>query len=363
MLFPSICKLVDIRTFNLYKIYSLPTPHDGNSHLYSYIEPSKPFLLISSSKTQYSMLNNLEHCQEHTPANWLCEEMTVIKRTTNANCEVRLLFDATQRIPDTCIVKTLYADLRIWHKVQPNQWLYILSQPTTVNIICRKTDDKEDTLNNIGFLHLPDDCKAYTDNTILEPITIAGTTNLTNKIPSLQISEDNCCLKLDENITLEHIKLNPVQFHGLNLDELQFAQHRLDDIDRTIQQQLNQPFIVKHSNWFLTTISFIGASLSLFLIYKTLRWICFFSRLWKFISCQKRDRQLAITEPKCAPCVQVFSNCFNKPETERQEFETNYDSELRRLNFPTQSPGLRRSTRSRKSADSKADDFIKVTHK
>lgn len=351
---------MDVKAFSLYKVYSLPSSHRDDPNLYSYIEPQKPFLLISSTKTVYSMLSNLDKCQELQPTTWLCKGISVTKRTTMPTCEVQLFFDSTRQIPDSCSIKNLYADIKLWHKVQPNQWLYVLSKPTTLRTLCRKSNDKEETVVDMGLIQLDEDCKAYTENVILEPEVISGTANLTNSIPSLKLSEDDCCVKLKQNISLDHIKMTPVKLHHLNLDELQYAQHKLHEIDETIQKQLNEPFIIKHSNWFTTTLATIGIGLSLIIIYKISRRMELFSLLTRLICCYKTDRQLAIADSKCLPCVQVFTHCFNKPEERHSEFNIQYDAELERLNYPSKGTpeqeaphgSIRRSLRSNKSVAS-----------
>lgn len=348
--------LVNSNQYALYKIYSLPTPHPGEPKLYSYIEPSKPYLLVSTTKTVYSMMSQLDHCNEYLPNQWLCEGISISRRTSSSNCETQLFFGQTTHIPESCAIKKLYADLEIWHKIRPNQWLYILSKPMTINIICQKSEDSEETLRKIGILQLDAECKAFSETTILESEYTTATTNITNKIPAIEITKDNCCVKLRENITLETIQLQPLKLKNLNLDELQYAQKKLNEIDDTLQQQLNQPFIIKYSNWFTTAISTIATGLSLFATYKILKWLGFFSILRNLITCTTNQSNKDNT---CVPCVQVFTHCFNKPTTPKTDVDIHYDAELEHLNPPgsqaePKSPryATRRTTRSTTSGDS-----------
>lgn len=73
-------QLADNMLFELYEVFSLPTPHKTNPKLFSYIEPSKPYLLLSSTRTTYTQINTLENCNEYQKAEWLCEELTTAKR-------------------------------------------------------------------------------------------------------------------------------------------------------------------------------------------------------------------------------------------------------------------------------------------
>lgn len=99
------------------------------------------------------------------------------------------------------------------------------------NILCRKSDDQEEILVNTGLLKLTENCKTYTENVIPEPQAILGTTNLTINITSLRLPEDDCCVKLKGNISLEEDKMIPIKLHNLNLEELQYAQQKLREID------------------------------------------------------------------------------------------------------------------------------------
>lgn len=310
------------------------------------------------------MMSNLNNCNEYLPTHWLCHDITVTKRTNHLNCETQLFFNITQKIPETCTTKKLLADIEVWHKIQSNEWLYILSKPTMVNILCRNSDDAEERLQMMGTLHLDSDCKAYTGTTMLEAEAISGSTNVSHKIPPLDITQDDCCVKLRENVTLDHIKLQPIQLNNLNLDELKYAQRKLDDIDEILQQQINQPFLMKHSNWFTTILTTIGTGFSLIILYKVLKWLGFFSLIYRYVCCN----QAPTDTNKASPCVQVFTHCFNKPQESRcTEFKVHYEAELERLNDPSMTArdqdqcsqgSLRRSTRTTRSTSG-----MKVTSK
>lgn len=56
--------LTENMLFDLYD-YSLPTPHRNNPKLFSYIESSKPYLLLSVTRTTYTQPNNLEKCNQY----------------------------------------------------------------------------------------------------------------------------------------------------------------------------------------------------------------------------------------------------------------------------------------------------------
>lgn len=64
--------IVTTNSFTLYKMYPLPTSsHRDKPRLSSYVEPSKPYLLVSGTKTVYSTMMALDNCLEYLPSNWL----------------------------------------------------------------------------------------------------------------------------------------------------------------------------------------------------------------------------------------------------------------------------------------------------
>lgn len=115
--------------------------------------------------------------------------------------------------------------------MEADEWIYILSNPTTVNILCQRTNDAEETLQRIGTLHVDEHCKIYTDTTILEAETTIGISNITDKIPSPHIADDDCCVRLRDNITLAHVRLQPIKMSNLDLDELKYSKQKLSEID------------------------------------------------------------------------------------------------------------------------------------
>ncbi|XP_025832059.1 uncharacterized protein LOC112904948 [Agrilus planipennis] len=128
--------IVNSLLYDLYGLYPLFTPHQSDPYLFSYIEPSKPYILLSVTRTVFSSLNNLQKCQEYLPNQWLCDQVTISKRIDHPICEIQLFFKEVNHIPKNCQVKHIYADTELWHKINNNKWIYVLSKPTRTNILC-----------------------------------------------------------------------------------------------------------------------------------------------------------------------------------------------------------------------------------
>lgn len=122
-------------------------------------------------------MSNLHGCQEYTPHQWLCGEITTTKRIEHAICEVALFFKTTTAIP---------ADTEICDRLSNNEWLFIISKPTTLSILCNQRPTQEKTIQRIGTLRLQRNCKAYTEDAILEADSTVEMANITNKISNHQ---------------------------------------------------------------------------------------------------------------------------------------------------------------------------------
>lgn len=319
--------LTNMFQYDVYEMFPSPVPHAEDRNLYSYIEPSKPFILFSTTRTMFLTVNDLRDCQEYLPAQWLCEDMPPAKITTQELCQTQLFLQTASQIPRSCKVRSLSADLVIWHKLASNQWLFAISKPTQLTVVCHPSLGAQETpLHNgtLGILELSPDCKAYTAEATLEAQTSLGTVNLTHVIPTTRIDLDDCCVRLKENITLKHVHLEPIKFVNFDLQELKFAQHKLRKFDEQLEQQLNEPFIIQQSHWHTTALSIICGVVAYTTLYKLAK-LCGLSNICKYLWCFKRKPQSSASFPH--PCFQIFNQCYNKPERQRP-INVHYDADI-----------------------------------
>lgn len=314
------------QSLDLYHMFSLPHPHNEDNSLFSYIEPSKSYLLISPLRTIYLLADKLENCMEYHPREWICKEMPTLKKA-DSSCEVQLLMKITNEIPSSCIKRSFIADVEIWHKMDENEWLYSLSNPTRISIICDEESLKQEILERIGILKLKPHCKAFTDRTSLEASSVMMSLNSSYEIPSTNLIQDECCQKLKRNLTIQAIHMEPIKFTHVNLHELQYAQQKLTDFDEQLQQQLNKPFIIQHSSWVTTALSITCGAVSLIFLYNLMKWCGCFQILRRFLCCTKEPRSI-----EAGPCFQIFNQCHRRPI--QQPIQVHYDAELQRLNYP-----------------------------
>lgn len=313
--------------FDLYQMYPLPTPHTEDQNLFSYIEPSQPYILFSNTRTAFLTLNSLQDCKEYQPTQWLCTNTPPLKKMEHETCEAQLFRKTTTHIPKICKVRSLIAKLEIWHKLNGNEWLFAVTQPTQITVVCHSRDSQahEATLNKIGTFQLDPGCKAYTSQTTLEAQSTLGSYNLSHEIPTTDISQDDCCVKLKRNITVNQINLDPINLVNLDLQELQFAQHKLNQFDEQLQQQLKKPFIIQQSHWYTTALSIVGGIVISTVIYKFAKW-CGLINLIKHLWCYSSS-----TNDK-THCLQIFNQCYNRPNR-HQPMNIHYDAEMKHLTY------------------------------
>lgn len=219
--------ITNFTPYNIYEIFPLPTPHKQDTSLFSYIESSKQFLLVSHSKSYYLALDNLNHCKEYLPSKWICTNVVnTLKNTNSKSCEIEL-FMGTSTIPKVCKIRSLIANLKIWHKIEENKWIYSVSVPTQLSIVCEDQPTKVEVITKLGTVQHQSQFKAFTANVNLEVTSTITAEQHMSIFPLTDISEDDCCKKLKHNISIEAINLESIKLVDLDLKELKFAQHKL----------------------------------------------------------------------------------------------------------------------------------------
>lgn len=163
---------------------------------------------------------------------------------------------------------------------------------------------------------------------MLETQTILQTSNLINEIPFVDITQDDCCIKLKENITINEIKMDPIRLTNLNFNELNYAKTKLNQFDEQLQEQLKKPFIIKQSHWYTTGLSVIGGILLTIILYNLLKW-CGIFQLFRRLCCFAKEPR---NTKSCLPCLQIFNQCSTYPT--QQPADVRYDVENQHIIYP-----------------------------
>lgn len=247
--------LVTKELFQLYNIIPLPIIVKDTSSIYSYIDPSYPYLLISTTRTYYAQTRNLDNCKRLLHDDYICQHTIQHLTKEQPVCETELRLKNLDNIPEDCKTKTIKAELEIWHPLSTNQWLYIISKPTTASITCYDSTIPTDTeLAGIGIFTMSNKCKCYTYTTLLIS-TSNQTTNYTNYIPNVDLTDDECCIEKQEY--LEQQTMEKVKLSNINLNELQAAHHKLQQFDDLLEDNLKQPIYSSHFKWYNLALGII----------------------------------------------------------------------------------------------------------
>lgn len=296
--------------YNIYEILPLPMPHN-TSNLYSFIEPSFKYILLSTSKVYYVGLQSLEKCSTISPGQYICQETKTTRTQEKPTCETLLLTSPSPKIPASCRTHTISAELEIWHPIHNNQWIFSISNPVQATLTCANSHIVDIQLSSTGIIQLNPGCKAYTPNNILEA-TQALYLNISNPTPDYNIVLDDCCIKKDTNFTNTPIKIQPIRISNVRLDELKFASHRLKQLEEELQKNSNESPITNQSNWFMSIITTLISILAIFLTYKLLKLLGLFPLLRRFLCLPRKHRN----NDSC--CLRIFNTNINSPVTPMQ---------------------------------------------
>lgn len=286
--------------FDLYHLTPLPIHNGGDAYLF--IIPGNAYLALSQNRMQYNTLSNINDCKLISTGENLCKlSEPIFSLHTKPICETDLL--SAFRIPASCDTRISHLKSEIWHKLSNrNAWIYILPTPTHITINCKQRAPEDHLLIKTGILSLEPACKAYTSTTILTSSFNNLTSNFTQMIPKVDISQDDCCLPHKDNIS--ELSLTKLHISNLNIDDLQLASHKLDDISK-IADELSRHEITKtRISWYSYITYILVLMLIIFIIFK----LC---------NCLKlRNRRHS---HETLGCCATLTNCltFNIRETNR----------------------------------------------
>ncbi|KAF5269662.1 hypothetical protein FQA39_LY08585 [Lamprigera yunnana] len=305
--------LVQKLQYDLYQMLSLPIPHNHSS-LYSYIEPSSPYLMMSTTKVYYSLLQNLRKCRNFIQKYHICEDIIPKRTSETPLCETMLLTSFVSKIPSTCKTKSIQAELEIWNPIQNNQWIFAVTNPIQLTLTCNDSPIEDIKLSSTGIIRLHKGCNAYTTTHVLETTSEIVSTFL-HKVPDFNIVNDECCIKKDNDITHQAISLKPIKITTTKLEELQIANHKLRQLDIEITKQLSEPInYQKTSSWYTSFFSFFGSFIGLVILYNLIKW-CGLIRLFRRLLCCARPPKL----PSDNCCAKIFNtNISGVPITQEQ---------------------------------------------
>lgn len=348
--------ICDPTVFNTYR--SLPLPVIvTKSESYLYLEPTFPFLLLSQNKMQYKQLKDLNECVTITDDDILCESHTIYSTLEHPTCETTLLTSPSRQTPSICKTTTLRGNVYIWHELKFNQWVYVLTEPDRLTIICdQQTHDQ--SIQGTGILTLDEKCIAYSRLNKLIP-KYKLTSEYVNVIPDVPIAI-NCCEE-KSNDTKSAIHLHEINLSGIRLDELRHTTHQLNKFEKDINYLKNQHYTYsKHTNYFYLGLQITLGIIILVIIYKVLRCTGCFAIMAACCKCFDFNNS---SSRRNGCCVSIYNQCANTvteqprlqehtirmSDLQRVDSQTLYDVPYNTPQRQTQTHNDPRKTRARKS--------------
>lgn len=255
--------LIHPTDFYLYHNLPCPVPHEvGNPISYSTIIPSSKYIGISSDKTSYIKIDDLQSCKIISSNTYLCDTSVIYSSAATPICEIEIMTKPITSIPETCATKFFHGYIHIWQHLQNNKWLFVMSERSKLNIEYNVTELVELVISGSGVLYLPPGSVAYCRDTKLMS---KNKINIVIKPVKtyLSILNDSCCNKLSfKNIAS---LLPPVNLKNIDLDSIAFDNvNALKDLDRIIEK----PNIVLYESYYNIIIVFIVLVIISFTIFK-----------------------------------------------------------------------------------------------
>lgn len=236
--------LVDSSVFDMYKIWPLPVEVNAKKQLFTYIAPEKEILLIDDAKRQYVKLNNDQLlCKKIDQNHRVCKQTFVLLSTYDHEmCEARMLQPVT-KIPGDCIQKYIVLNESVWTQIRGNEWLFVAPKDEGLTVLCNDNTPTDVVIRGTGKLKFMGKCRGYGAQILIQSEHIIRT-NVTNKdiVPNLNMDID-CCVVNQEKRNITELTLNlPVEHVVRQLDDLNAAGHKLDELENEILYQQRTAF-------------------------------------------------------------------------------------------------------------------------
>ncbi|VEN36163.1 unnamed protein product [Callosobruchus maculatus] len=299
--------LLEPEVYTLYRVLPLPIP-DQRTGLFHVISTIQRYIAKDDDSLLYVSLQNFDNCKSYRIQSKICYNLLPYPIDNNAVCEAQLLRDP-MKVPSECqIAVVALQDYRI-QELAANLWLITISSPIPISVKCGRRETVTKTIKQNSVLKMSPTCSGFVGTTRIHArYTLNVYKNVTYRDHPVEIPF-RCCEHLPDKQDLPELK--PLKLNKINTEELDIANHKLNQYSEELDKMMNEPFITKHLSWF--TYIFI-ASLCIAVI--------------AFIYCKcKKKRPLRL----CAPS---YPSDGPSPDLDKTRFRPN----LFRRRRPTVQP-------------------------
>lgn len=246
--------LIDPETYTLYHLYPIPVL-DNRTGLHHTLPTTQKYIARDDDSLLYLSLRNLDNCKQLGTVTKICSDVLPYPIDSDAICEVQLLKHLT-KLPKTCHTSLLLAKEYNVQMLSQNYWLIAVSDPLPVTIKCEGKDVVTKMVNTNSLLNLQPACTAFIGSTrVHAKYPIDKYQSITYKNHPVEVPFD-CCNHLPVKAHIPELK--PLKLSKIDTEDLNIAQHKLNQYSDELDKLINEPFVTKHLNWFtILTITLI----------------------------------------------------------------------------------------------------------
>lgn len=239
----------------MYHLYPIPIP-DNRTGFHHIISTTQKYIAKDDDSMLYVSPQNPGSCKSLSRNQKICSEMLPHPIDSESICEAQLLKSSIRELPRTCQTSLLLVEEYNVQEIDFNLWLISVSDPLPITIKCEGKDTSTSIAHVNSLLKLQPDCNAFVGSTrvhakrLVDVYQTVEYRNLPIEIPY------KCCQHLPNKQAIPELK--PLKLNKINTDDLNIAQHKLDQYSEELDKIINQPFVDKHLSWFtIVTIIFI----------------------------------------------------------------------------------------------------------
>lgn len=260
--------LVEPESYTLYRLYPIPLL-DNRTGLHHLLVTSKRYIARDDDSLLYVSFQNLDNCKMIEFKTKICPDVLPYPIDSDSICEAQLLRQLGE-LPRTCQTSLIFAKDYNVQELSHNLWLITVSDPLPVTIKCAETDTQTKIINTNSLLRLQPTCNSFIGSTRVHSRYFVDIyKNITYNSHPVQIPY-SCCNHLPEKQSLPDLK--PLKLNKINVEELDVAQHQLNQYSEELDKLINEPFAVKYISWFsYFTIALIVALIFLYIFCKCRR--------------------------------------------------------------------------------------------
>ncbi|XP_050314503.1 uncharacterized protein LOC126748980 [Anthonomus grandis grandis] len=260
--------LVEPETYTLYHLYTTPI-FDNRTEFHHVIPTHQKYIAQNDDSMLYISLSNMKNCKPLAIHQKICSDVLPYPIDSEAICEAQLL-KGPSHLPKTCQVSLLLAQGYNVKEIDLNLWLITVSNPLPITIKCEGKEVKTIIIQINSLLKLQPYCNGFVGVTRIQAKRIIDRDqNVTYKNHQVMVPY-KCCQNIPEKIKIPDLK--PIKLNNLDIEDLNIAQHQLDQYSEELEKIMRKPFIEKHQSWFIISLmTLISVLIGLYVLIKCRR--------------------------------------------------------------------------------------------